>query len=376
MRFLFYTHSLVSDWNHGNAHFLRGVMRDLIARGHEAVALEPADGWSRGNLVAEQGAIALERFRSDFPELTSMTYGRRFPHEDVVAEADVVIVHEWTDPSLVARLGRCRARGGRFTLLFHDTHHRAVSAEKDIAALDLSGYDCVLAFGEALRAHYLERGWGNRVETWHEAADTRLFHPSGTEERNRDVVWIGNWGDGERSRELEDYLLDPVRENGLNGTVHGVRYPPDALASVKEAGLTFGGWVANARVPQVFARHKVAVHVPRRPYATALPGIPTIRMFEAMACGIPLVSAPWEDAEGLFRPGRDYLAAADPRQMSAHLRDVVHDRQLAGALAESGLETIRQHHTCAHRVDQLFSVLRRLGSRAARNAQPAMEAAR
>ena len=135
MRFLFYTHSLVSDWNHGNAHFLRGVMRDLIARGHEAVALEPADGWSRGNLVAEQGAIALERFRSDFPELTSMTYGRRFPHEDVVAEADVVIVHEWTDPSLVARLGRCRARGGRFTLLFHDTHHRAVSAEKDIAAL-------------------------------------------------------------------------------------------------------------------------------------------------------------------------------------------------------------------------------------------------
>ncbi|MGN6100885.1 MAG: glycosyltransferase, partial [Devosia sp.] len=54
MRFLFYTHSLVSDWNHGNAHFLRGVMRDLVARGHEAFALEPQDGWSRQNLLADR----------------------------------------------------------------------------------------------------------------------------------------------------------------------------------------------------------------------------------------------------------------------------------------------------------------------------------
>ncbi|MDB5623989.1 MAG: glycosyltransferase protein, partial [Devosia sp.] len=51
MRFVFYTHSLVSDWNHGNAHFLRGVMRDLVRRGHEALALEPQDAWSRQNLL-------------------------------------------------------------------------------------------------------------------------------------------------------------------------------------------------------------------------------------------------------------------------------------------------------------------------------------
>ena len=50
------------------------------------------------------------------------------------------------------------------------------------------------------------------------------------------------------------------------------------------------------------------MHVPRGPYAEALPGIPTIRVFEALACGIPLVSAPWDDCEGLFQPGRDYLS--------------------------------------------------------------------
>src|SRR5689334_6742175 len=108
MRFILYTHSLVSDWNHGNAHFLRGVLRELKARGHDALSLEPEDGWSRTNLLASHGAAALIRFHQCFPELTVTTYGPDFDHEAVVDAADVVLVHEWTDPALVARLGRIR----------------------------------------------------------------------------------------------------------------------------------------------------------------------------------------------------------------------------------------------------------------------------
>ena len=47
MRLVFFVHSLVSDWNHGNAHFLRGVVRELIARGHDVRVYEPEDAWSR-----------------------------------------------------------------------------------------------------------------------------------------------------------------------------------------------------------------------------------------------------------------------------------------------------------------------------------------
>ena len=57
----------VSDWNHGNAHFLRGVLRELQARGHDTLALEPEDGWSRSNLVAAHGVAALEGFHRIFP---------------------------------------------------------------------------------------------------------------------------------------------------------------------------------------------------------------------------------------------------------------------------------------------------------------------
>jgi len=363
MRFIFYTHSLVSDWNHGNAHFLRGVMRELLARGHKAVALEPEDGWSRQNIVRDQGPDALHRFGRDFPGLVSIAYGAAFPHEEVVAGADVVIVHEWTDPALVRRIGSIRRDGGAFTLLFHDTHHRAASATPEIAALDLEDYDGVLAFGETLRERYLRAGWGRQVFTWHEAADTRLFRPHEKAEPVGDIVWVGNWGDGERTAEIETFLIEPVRRLGLGGSVHGVRYPEDARARLNASGISYRGWIANADVPDVFARHRLTVHIPRRPYTEALPGIPTIRMFEALASGIPLISAPWSDSEGLFRAGRDFLFARNGDEMAARMRDVVADRDLAASLSASGLETIRARHTCAHRVDELFQVLDRLGAR-------------
>jgi spore maturation protein CgeB len=374
MRFLLYTHSLVSDWNHGNAHFLRGVLRELQARGHSTLALEPETGWSRQRLIADQGQAPVQRFHSDFPELRSLAYGADYDHEAAVADADVVIVHEWTDPGIIARLGRYRRSGGRFVLLFHDTHHRAVSDSPAIADLTLQDYDGILAFGETLRQRYLALGWGHRIFTWHEAADDRLFRPLPAESA-QDLIWIGNWGDGERSAELQSYLVEPIRQLDLAATVRGVRYPLDVQRQLANAGISFGGWIANADVPSAFARHRVTVHIPRKPYVEALPGIPTIRVFEALACGIPLVCAPWEDSESLFRGGTDYLTATSGADMKNKLSMVLRDRDCAAALSTSGLETIRARHTCRHRVDELFVVLQRLGGGASAAMSASMEVA-
>jgi spore maturation protein CgeB len=102
--------------------------------------------------------------------------------------------------------------------------------------------------------------------------------------------------------------------------------------------------------------------VPRRFYVTMLPGIPTIRVFEALACGIPLVSAPWADAEHLFRPGTDYLLASNGEEMTRHLQALQADPDLRAHLVRHGLETIRARHTCGHRARQLLALLPRLGS--------------
>jgi spore maturation protein CgeB len=109
-------------------------------------------------------------------------------------------------------------------------------------------------------------------------------------------------------------------------------------------------------VPEAFARHRVTVHVPRRPYVEALPGIPTIRVFEALACGIPLVSAPWRDAEGLF-PDGSYLSARDGAEMERHLEAVLADPDLRRSLVETGLAAVRARHTCAHRADELLAIV-------------------
>lgn len=357
MRFVYFTHSLLSCWNHGNAHFLRGILRELLHRGHDVRSYEPADSWSRTNQLQESATGDFDHF---YPEL------RRhldFLNQDVDAMldgADVVLVHEWNDPALVAAIGRRRVRGGRFLLLFHDTHHRAVTDPGTIGQLDLSAYDGVLAFGESLADVYRKAGWGRRCFVWHEAADTRLFQPR--RGNRQGLVWIGNWGDEERSEELRNFLLRPAQDLRLRLDVYGVRYPDDARTALAEAGAAYRGWLPNPRVPDVFARYLMTAHVPRRTYANQLSGIPTIRVFEALACGIPLICAPWNDSEGLFRPGIDYLQAATPEKMRANMAAVSADEGLRRSMIAHGLETITRRHTCAHRVDELLGIVASLNT--------------
>jgi spore maturation protein CgeB len=212
-----------------------------------------------------------------------------------------------------------------------------------------------------VRERYLDNDWHDRVFTWHEAADTRTFRPRPYARHNTQLAWIGNWGDGERARELSEFLIDPAHELRLRATVHGVRYPPEALVALRAAGIDYRGWVPNWRVPEVLTRAALTVHVPRRPYAEALAGFPTIRVFEALACGVPLISAPWSDREGLFEPGQDFLVVRNGAQMREALQVVLRDRAFAAELAASGLRRIRARHTCGHRVSELFSIVAALG---------------
>jgi spore maturation protein CgeB len=290
--------------------------------------------------------------------------------EDVamaVDGADLVLVHEWTAPPVISALSRMKKGSARFVLLFHDTHHRSLSRTREMEAFDLSGFDGVLAFGDVIRSWYDRRGWSGRTWTWHEAADTTVFYPRSAGDARGGVVWIGNWGDDERNAELTTYLMEPVQRLRLAGSVYGVRYPAEAVTALTRAGLRFHGRAPNHHVPAIYARHAVTVHVPRRPYTTALPGIPTIRVFEALACGIPLVSAPWQDVEGLFTAGEDFLMAHSGDEMRRNLRDLTNDRDYAAGLAVRGLRTIRERHTCAHRVDELMGVVASLGASAERS---------
>jgi spore maturation protein CgeB len=238
-----------------------------------------------------------------------------------------------------------------------------VSDPASIRGYDLSAFDGVLAFGKVLADLYEKSGWRGKVFVWHEAVDARVFRPMGGE-RDRDLVFVGNWGDEERTAELTEFLLEPARDLRLQALVHGVRYPPRGLAALAAAGVEYGGWIPNFHVPRVLARFKVTVHIPRSPYVRALPGIPTIRPFEALACGIPLICSWWEDCENLFEEGRDFLVARTGAEMKEHLRALIADRAAAEALSLRGRRTVLARHTCAHRVDELLRIVDTLRSSA------------
>jgi spore maturation protein CgeB len=352
MKFVWFVHAIGSCWNNGNAHFLRGLARALQAKGHTVEFLEPRGAWSETNLIADHGTEALAGFEAAYPDIRRRPYEVGDDPAELIGDADVVIVHEWNDPSWIRKVAQAPRR---FLLLFHDTHHRAVTDPGSAMWAEIADYDGVLAFGEAVADVYRRRGWSRRVWILHEAADTNIFYPRSFAGTKRDLVWIGNWGDEERSAELREYLIEPAHAMRLATSVYGVRYPEAAVAALTRSGIDYRGWLANHRAPEVFAAHRVTVHVPRGPYAKQLPGIPTIRVFEALACGIPLVSAPWSDSENLF-PDGCWLMARNGTEMQTNLRAVLNDQALRDELARRGLDAIRNRHTTAHRADQLLAI--------------------
>lgn len=320
--------SRVSEQSHDGSHFLRGVIAELEGRGHQVHALA----------LTGRSGTTLETF-------------------DVDAEldgAELVLVSALSDPELIAGIGAHRSRHDDYRLLFHDTHP-ARTAPEEAGQPDLSDYDGVLASGEALRQAYLERGRAARAWTWHEAVDTRVFHPLPTIEPEADLVWIGDWGDDIRSRELCK-LLRPARNARLHGHLYGDGYPASARLRLRLSGLRYCGSTHGDRIPELFARHRLTVHLPPVGREGAPPDAPTSYFFEALACGIPLISAPWDDGEGLFRPEQDYLLARDCAEMREAMQAILEFPEFAAQLRENGLETIRAHHTCAHRADELLAI--------------------
>jgi spore maturation protein CgeB len=360
MNVVLFAHSIASDWSHGNAHFLRGLLRALGRRGHRVLACERWRNWSADNLIEDHGHGPIVEFAQLYPDLKLRTYGawNRILEEvdEITKGADIVIVHEFNEPELVGAVGELRRRRGDFIALFHDTHHRAVSAPWQITRLNLAGYDAILAYGDALREIYRHEYGRDRAFTFHEAADVTTFHPRILPVED-DVVWIGNWGDEERTREIHNFLIGSATAlPHRRFAVHGVRYPQDGLDALGRAGIDFRGWIPNYRVPEAFSRATMTIHIPRGPYLDRLPGIPTIRPFEALACGIPMISTPWRDTEGLFRVGEDFLMVDSPTAMREAIERLAGDDDLRSQIVERGLETIRARHTCDHRAEELEQI--------------------
>jgi spore maturation protein CgeB len=335
-------------------------MRALQARGHETVCYEQIDNWSLSNLL-RANPRAIEDFVAHFPDLRFERYALRADLErslrDRLAATDVALVHEWNPPEVVRLVGRlCQELGVR--ALFHDTHYRVVLDEPHRVSLELERYERILGYSPSVAERYRSLGF-ERVTVLHEAADTTVFAPVDVP-KSTDVVFVGNYGDGDRSDELEDYVFEPRSSmSHLKYSLYGVRYPETVVARLNNGlDIAYGGWLPNVRVPAVYSSARVVLHVPRRQYVALLPGTPTIRVFEALASGACMISLPWDDTDRLFEPGHDFLVAHTPAEMRELIGWLCEDEGARGAVGKRGRQTILSRHTCGHRADELLELLR------------------
>ena len=285
MRVVMFCHSLVSDWNHGNAHFLRGVVaRAARARPRGRASTSRATAGAVANLCASTATAALDAFRAAYPGAASRsaTTPATLDLDAALDGADLVLVHEWNDPELVARASaRTARRSGRYRAAVPrhapPLRHRPRGDGRATTSRD---YDGVLAFGDVIRDLYLRarlgrsaRGPGTRPPTPASSAPLRRREPRGRSRLDRQ---LGRRRAHRRAARVPARAGARARPARARATACAI--PSDAPRALRRRRhrATAAG-CRTIDVPAVFARYRVTVHVPRRPYVEALPGIPTIR---------------------------------------------------------------------------------------------------
>ncbi|MFN6943582.1 MAG: glycosyltransferase [Cytophagaceae bacterium] len=357
---LFYQ-SLLSEYNHASANFLRGIVSELLYRGHDVKVFEPLRSECLESLISHYGDAPIKEFKSFYKNrLNSYIYEQeKLNLEEALHDADLVIVHEKSDPKLISEIGNHR-QSNDYKLLFHDSTYRRLVGNEGSFKYSLNNYDGLLAGCNSIKETYLKNGWIQKAWTFHEAIDSRVFYPYYSKEKEGEIVCIGNWVNGERASELEKYLIDPVNNLRIRTSIYGVGYPEDFLEKCKSCNVSYKSWVANYRIPNVLTRYSLAMHIPRKPYYESVPGKPATGIFEAMACGVPVISSPWEDTDGLFNAESDYVLS-DERAMESAIRNLLKDRAMAMEIARNAMRTINKKHTCWHRVNLLGNICRELG---------------
>ena len=292
--------------------------------GHEVRCYEEIDGWSLSNLVQEGEAAsqAIDEFPRTYPELDVRFYRRDetlaafLNHE--LAGADLVLIHEWNEPEVVQEILARKARMG-FRALFHDTHHRAYTNAAEILRLPLQLFDGVLAFGEAIRRIYADGFGVARVWTFHEAADISVFHPIERPKQN-DVVWIGNWGDEERTAGADGI---PGRARRAAGRRAAAR--AGARSALSAAGEGDAAPLGN-RIRGLSAEPERAGALCAQPAGAARAAPPVCQRTERRADDSRLRGAGLRHSAGLravdgygrtVPRGKDYLVARDGEEMLA-----------------------------------------------------------
>ncbi len=341
--------SLSSSWGNGHATTFRALLRGLAGLGHDVLFLERDVPWYASNRDLPEPDFCRLAFYSDVVSLGEH-------HGAEIVSADAVIVGSYVPDGIeVLDLVLQFARGTR---VFYDIDTPVTLASLDrgdcayVAPRQIPLLDLYLSFSGGRMLDRLVRDYRARqAVAFYCAVDETRYLPDPGAVRRWDLGYLGTYSD-DRQPALERLLIEPARRSPqLRFVVAGPQYP---------AGIDWPGNVDRiehlppAAHPGFYAAQRYTLNVTRADMIAAGHS-PSVRLFEAAACGTPIISDRWDGLTELLPDGEALLVADTSDDVVQALQDI--DEQRRSRLAEAARAIVLASHTGAARAVLLTRAL-------------------
>ena len=334
--------SLSSAWGNGHAVTYRALLKAFAQRGHAVLFLEREAPWYASNRDVTDPDYCRLAFYDDLDDLDLWSAE--------VARADAVIVGSYVPQGIA--VGAWAMNFARGPVVFYDIDTPVTLAGLErgetayLSADQIAKYDIYFSFTGGPTLARLERRYGSpAARELYCSVDPALYRPVETP-RRWDLSYLGTYS-ADRQPTLDRLLLEPARRApDLRFVVAGPQYPDDIDWPANVERLQH---VPPAEHPAFYGASRFTLNLTRADMIEA--GFsPSIRLFEAAACGAPIISDTWEGLETLFAPGEEIILARCGEDVLAALRKDEADR---AGLAAAGRRRVLREHTAAHRAEAL-----------------------
>jgi spore maturation protein CgeB len=347
MKIVFCGLSITYSWGNGHATNYRALVRELTARGHEVLFLERDMPWYASQRDLPEPPWGRTELYGSLEELEG--------HTADLAAADLVVIGSYVPEGVaVAEWILDRAEG---VVAFYDidtpvTLGKLRRGDSEYLSPELVGrFDLYLSFTGGPTLEVLEKEFGaRRAIAFYCLVDPDAYRPLQTRPR-WDLGYLGTYSD-DRQPVLERLLVEtarllPEREFA----VAGPQYPekiewPGNVERIEH--------VAPRDHPGFYASQRFTLNVTRTEMRAA-GWSPSVRLFEAAACGVPVISDRWDGLEAIFTPGEEILVADSPDDVVRYLTGTGEDKRLA--LGEQARARVLAEHTVKRRCELLEDVV-------------------
>jgi len=335
--------SLSSAWGNGHATTWRALLRAFAARGHSVTFLERDVPWYAAHRDLPEPDFCRFALYHDLDELAGW---RR-----EIAAADAVIVGSYV-PEGVA-VGRLVQRIAVGITAFYDIDTPVTLAKLSrgdyeyVSPALIAGYDLYLSFTGGPTLDVLEAEYGSPLARVLYCSVDPDAYPKLERTWRWDLSYLGTWS-ADRQASLDRLLLDAARRApALRFVVAGAQYPDDIVWPVNVERVEH---VAPDAHPEFYAESRFTLNVTRADMVRA-GWSPSVRLFEAAACGTPVISDPWPGLSSVFEPGDEILIAETTDDVLAALAATgPGDRERIAAAARA---RVLAQHTAGHRAEEL-----------------------